>query len=145
MESILIVFFIFLIIAIKISYNKFRNEYIYRVDVNFIMINNADCNYKCTSYRRGCRNKYCANKLFRNIFKKIEWAQNTIDISMYNFTNYELVSHILRANSRGVKIRIILDGTALMDVNENGFAYRKESYNRLKSAGKMIFFLISHY
>lgn len=79
------------------------------LDVNFVMLNDADCCNGNVKVVKECKSKYCMVKLMSKIVDKINRAQNSLDIAMYNLTNYELIDCILHANDRGIVIRVVAD------------------------------------
>lgn len=73
------------------------------------------------------------------ITEKIKLAECSIDVAMYQFTNYKLISSILSANKRGVKVRVIMDKSMLEGDN-------RTTATKLKAAGKRnTFFAIKNW
>lgn len=45
------------------------------------------------------------------IIEKLDAARNSVDVAMYILTNHELGDALIAANHRGVKVRVLLDGS----------------------------------
>lgn len=67
----------------------------------------CECN---VSQNERCSSEFCPTKLKAKLIEKIKNAQQSIDIAMYNFTNYELFKQLLLKHRRGLTtIRVIVD------------------------------------
>lgn len=101
----------FIVLFIKWCYDSFSN----RIDAGLVIMNDPECsnfnNFR--EHRRWCQSQYCALKMMKKIEEKINSAESTIDIAMYNFTNQILVRCIKNACKRGVVVRLLIDKSML--------------------------------
>lgn len=97
----------------------------------FVMMGDPECcSINDLNSNRNCK-KYCLGRLLLRIINRINSAQSSICIAMYNFTNHKIADSVLRAHRRGVKVRIITD-KSMSENKEN-----KTQAKRLKDAGKL--------
>lgn len=110
------------------------------IDVGVVTMNERNClNFnKIHDHSRRCQSKYCAIKMMKKIKEKIDSAESTIDIAMYNFTNQILVQCIQRACKRGVAVRLIIDKSMLASRVDDGRTIEvgRDSAIKLQEAGK---------
>lgn len=76
--------------------------------------------------------------MMSKIVSKIANANQSIDIAMYNFTNSDLARAVLKAQRRGVSIRIIVDKSA--DENEDNHSQVVELLKNGKIWMKLLIF-----
>jgi len=72
------------------------------------------------------------------IVDQIDSAKKTIDVAVYDFTSRPLSKALVKANKRGVKVRVILDREA------NSIANKYTKYQFLKKNGIDVRFAIPH-
>lgn len=118
--ELFVVLILFVAFVAKMLFDEYQDLKTH-VEVFFVMMDDPNC---CNSYndmRRAtrCDSEYCKLKLLAKIVKRIDSAQNSIDIAMYTFSNQQLIKSILNARRRGVKVRIIMDKSTILEKSEN--------------------------
>lgn len=129
-------FFLLILICFG-GFYIYNNFFKLNVEVNFVTINDPNCNCYANSSRQ-CENKNCPSKMMSKIVSKIANANQSIDIAMYNFTNSDLARAVLKAQRRGVSIRIIVDKSA--DENEDNHSQVVELLKNGKIWMKLLIF-----
>lgn len=118
----------------KELYNLYKKCTRIHHETYFVMMGEPDCcSINDFNSNRNCK-KYCLGRLLTRIINRINSAQSSICIAMYNFTNHKIADSVLRAHRRGVKIRLITD-KSMCENKEN-----KTQAKRLKDAGELTFF-----
>lgn len=127
---------ILVLFGCKELYNLYKKCTRIHHETYFVMMGEPDCcSINDFNSNRNCK-KYCLGRLLTRIINRINSAQSSICIAMYNFTNHKIADSVLRAHRRGVKIRLITD-KSMCDNKEN-----KTQAKRLKDAGEETFFLL---
>lgn len=122
---------IVVIFVIGFAFWFYENVIKTRVEARFVSINDVSClNFNNINNHR-CERKYCAVKLLLEMIEKLDMAKDSIDIAMYNLTNRQLINSILKACSRNVTVRLVLDKSVL-----EGLEDRTNAIN-LKNSGKI--------
>lgn len=74
-----------------------------------------------------------------NLIKRIDKAENTIDAAVYAINNKDIVKALIRADERGVKIRILTDrlqagqrSSRVKELHDVGINIRVHSKNRIE-------------
>lgn len=63
----------------------------------------------CMNKRENCNNRYCMSRVYDRFEYHIDSAKLLICIAIYMFTNDRICDAIIRAQKRGVIIRVIID------------------------------------
>jgi len=97
--------------AIKHVQNRIKNS---RGEVNEVMIFNElseCCSVKLVKNQSSgpCENNFCIIRNIQNVIKYIDEAKYCIDFAMLTFTIKDILNALIRANERGVRIRVITD------------------------------------
>lgn len=100
------------------------------IEVHFVMMDDTDCCNSNNINQINCKSKYCIAKLMAKIINKIDKAEDSIYIAMYNLTNHQLVNCILNARLRQVSVRLLGD-KSMFDGEDNRIINAK-----LSRAGK---------
>lgn len=119
-------------LVVYVLYDLYRKFTKHQHDVYFVMMGETNCcNPNNADIKPGnhCK-KYCTGKLLLKIMERINNANRSICIAMYNFSNHRIADAVLRAQRRGIKVRLIID-RSMSESNES-----KTQAKRLKDAGK---------
>ncbi|XP_031639958.1 mitochondrial cardiolipin hydrolase-like [Contarinia nasturtii] len=65
-----------------------------------------------------CRSKHCWGKLLKKLIDKIDSAEKSISIAMYNMYNDQLINNIVKARLRGVNVKLIMDKSNILDIED---------------------------
>lgn len=84
--------------------------------------------------RADCHNKHCRLKISGRIVEAIDAAKSSIRVAMYMFSYKPLLQALIRANRRGVTVRILVDERIIMAkaIEQLELAGNKDSLYHLK-------------
>lgn len=131
-----------IILIFLIIFLVYENVLKKRIEISFITMNDTKCSnrlYNLNNHSNFCESRYCAAKLLLKIIKKINVAEKSIDIAMFNFTNRHLVNSVLEARKRNVNVRLIMDRSMFEGEDNRIIAVN------LKAAGEKCKFLFNFF
>lgn len=116
----------------KIFYNFFEKFTTKKDEVYFVMMGTSRCcNPRVNpGASKECKS-FCGGKLLIKLMNRINSAESSICIAMYNITNLQIVDSVIGANRRGIDIRLLIDKKTCENKDT------KAQAERLKNAGKI--------